>query len=476
MRKFICSVLISLLCSTVFAQRIAVIDFNAGAGISQAEVDGISAIFNTYFSPQGYTLVERMRIDRVIDEQQFQRGKLTEQQMVRIGQILNISQIVVGDVNIVMNQYNIDVRVLNVQSVTIAAKYGATWSQGSSYRTMMQQLATRLASQIAIKPNTVVSSSQTNISGQKEVIVLYNYLKVYPKDLGEFDSYPQRVVEQINKNADYGYDTWRLPTKEEMQLIQANKGEIGGLTSANYMTSNTRYTKGTVRLVTDGATKSAAYQAYKLCSTIDDYRNFVQQYPAGTYTEMAKEKIKDLEDQLYINGHRYVDLGLPSGTKWATCNVGANSPEEYGNYYAWGETSTKSSYTKNNSRTYEVNLGEIAGVPGYDPARAAWGSEWRLPTAQELQELVDRCIWEWTSQGAHYGYKVTGPNGNSIFLPAEGARGSSLYFVGENGNYWSSSTPESIATLAYSLFFNSDIRKVDLFIRSSGFSVRPVTD
>ena len=477
MRKFICSVLISLLCSTVFAQRIAVIDFNAGAGISQAEVDGISAIFNTYFSPQGYTLVERMRIDRVIDEQQFQRGKLTEQQMVRIGQILNISQIVVGDVNIIMNQYNIDVRVLNVQSGTIAAKDGATWSQGSSYRTMMQQLATRLASQIAIKPNTVVSSSQTNISGQKEVIVLYNYLKVYPKDLVEFYSYPQRVEEQINKKADYGYDKWRLPTKEEMQLIQANKGEIGGLTSANYMTSNTRYTKGTVRLVTDGATKSAAYQAYKLCSTIDDYRNFVQQYPAGTYTEMAKEKIKDLEDQLYINGHRYVDLGLPSGTKWATCNVGANSPEEYGNYYAWGETSTKSSYTKNNSRTYEVNLGEIAGVPGYDPARAAWGSEWRLPTAQELQELVDRCVWEWTSQGAHYGCKVTGPNGNSIFLPAAGhSYESSLYNVGGYGNYWSSTPFESGPQSAGNLYFDSDSYGVYWNYRYFGISVRPVSD
>lgn len=474
MRKFICSVLISLLCSTVFAQRIAVIDFNAGVGISQAEVDGISAIFNTYFSPQGYTLVERMRVDRVIDEQQFQRGKLTEQQMIRIGQILNISQIVVGDVNIVMNQYNIDVRVLNVQSGTIAAKDGVTWSPGSSYRTMMQQLATRLASQIAIKPNTVVSSSQTNISGQKEVIVLYNYLKVYPKDLGEFDSYPQRVVEQINKNADYGYDTWRLPTKEEMQLIQANKGEIGGLTSANYMTSNTRYTKGTVRLVTDGATKSAAYQAYKLCSTIDDYRNFVQQYPAGTYTEMAKEKIKNLEDQY---GHRYVDLGLPSGTKWATCNVGANSPEEYGNYYAWGETSTKSSYTDNNSRTYDVNIGEIAGVPGYDPARAAWGSGWRLPTAQELQELVDRCVWEWTSQGAHYGYKVTGPNGNSIFLPAAGiCIESSLCNIGEQGWYWSSTPDEESTKFADSLLILSDQCVVGGGYRACGHSVRPVTD
>lgn len=473
MRKFICSVLISLLCSTVFAQRIAVIDFNAGAGISQAEVDGISAIFNTYFSPQGYTLVERMRIDRVIDEQQFQRGKLTEQQMVRIGQILNISQIVVGDVNIVMNQYNIDVRVLNVQSGTIAAKDGATWSQGSSYRTMMQQLATRLASQIAIKPNTVVSSSQTNISGQKEVIVLYNYLKVYPKDLGEFDSYPQRIVEQINKNADYGYDTWRLPTYEEMQLIQANKGEIGGLTSANYMTSYTKYRKGTVRLVTDGATKSAAYQAYKLCSTIDDYRNFVQQYPAGTYTEMAKEKIKYLEDQLYINGHRYVDLGLPSGTKWATCNVGANSPEEYGNYYAWGEIETKTGYWKESSLTYGVELGDISGNPRYDAATANWGKGWRMPTRQELQELVDRCVWEWTSQGAHYGYKVTGPNGNSIFLPAAGYH-SNPY--GKCGLYWSSTPTESLTKGASRLSFDSGSYNVKWNFRYVGNSVRPVTD
>lgn len=474
MRKFICSVLISLLCSTAFAQRIAVIDFNAGVGISQAEVDGISAIFNTYFSPQGYTLVERMRVDRVIDEQQFQRGKLTEQQMIRIGQILNISQIVVGDVNIVMNQYNIDVRVLNVQSGTIAAKDGVTWSPGSSYRTMMQQLATRLASQIAIKPNTVVSSSQTNISGQKEIIVLYNYLKVYPKDLGEFDSYPQRVVEQINKNADYGYDTWRLPTKEEMQLIQANKGEIGGLTSANYMTSNAQNTKGTVRLVTDGEPKSVAYEAYERCSTIDEYRHFVQRFPSGAYTEMAKEKIKDLEDQY---DHKYVDLGLPSGTKWATCNVGANSPEENGNYYAWGETFTKSSYTYNNCRTYKVNLGEIAGVPGYDPARAAWGSEWRLPTAQELQELVDWCVWEWTSQGAHYGYKVTGPNGNSIFLPAAGfCIESSLRNFGVCGFYWSSTPDEKSTALADELVLDSDLYGVGGGPRVCGQSVRPVTD
>ena len=147
--------------ATVSAQRVAVLDFNAGVGVSQADVDGISAIFNTYFSPKGYTLVERTQIDRVIDEQNFQRGKLTQSQMVRVGQILNVSKVVIGDVNIVMNQYNVDVRVVNVESGTIAAKDGATWAPGSSYRTMMSQLGTRLAGKIAITPTAPVTSSAT---------------------------------------------------------------------------------------------------------------------------------------------------------------------------------------------------------------------------------------------------------------------------------------------------------------------------
>ncbi len=173
--------------------------------------------------------------------------------------------------------------------------------------------------------------------------------------------------------------------------------------------------------------------------------------------------------------HEWVDLGL--SVRWATCNLGATAPYQYGNYYAWGETSTKSSYTENNSRTYEVNLGEIAGVPGYDPARAAWGSEWRLPTAQELQELVDRCVWEWTSQGAHYGCKVTGPNGNSIFLPTAGHRyESSLYFVGGYGNYWSSTPFESGPQSAGNLYFDSGIYGVYWNYRYFGMSVRPVSD
>lgn len=100
-----------------------------------------------------------------------------------------------------------------------------------------------------------------------------------------------------------------------------------------------------------------------------------------------------------INGHEYVDLGLPSGLKWATCNVGANSPSEYGDYYAWGETTTKTSYTYENSKTYNKKIGDIGGNASYDAARANWGGTWRMPTKEEFDELLNKCTCTWTTQG-----------------------------------------------------------------------------
>ena len=175
-----------------------------------------------------------------------------------------------------------------------------------------------------------------------------------------------------------------------------------------------------------------------------------------------------------INGHQWVDLGL--SVKWATCNVGASSPSDYGNYYAWGETRTKSEYTVDNSSTYGKSMGDISGDSRYDAARANWGGPWRLPTQAEMQELIDKCTWIWTSQGGHNGYRVTGPNGNSIFLPAAGYRlGSSLYYAGDFGSYWSSAPNESNARSACFLAFNSSDHLLNWSYRSYGQSVRPVS-
>ena len=312
MKKTLFVLIMMLCCIGVNAQRVAVLDFNAGVGVSQGDVDGISAIFNTYFSPRGYTLVERTQIDKAIDEQNFQRGKFTESQMVRIGQILNVSNVVVGDINIVAGQYNVDVRVINVQSGTIQAAEGATWTSGTSYRNMMKGIAEKLANKIAINPQSTTSSSS---------------------------------VSQVNK----------------------------------------------------------------------------------------------------INGHEYVDLGL--SVKWATCNFGATSSEEYGAYM-----------------TYDKAL----------EACKYWGGSWRLPIKNEMQELVDYCSWTWTTQNGVKGYKVTGPNGNSIFLPAAGYRLGSLFSgAGSNGYYRSSMPDESDSDYVYNLYFSSSYQDMKLYSREDRQSVRP---
>lgn len=214
--------------TTVSAQRVAVLDFNAGTGVSQADVDGISAIFNTYFSPNGYTLVERTSIDRVIDEQNFQRGKMTQSQMVRVGEILNVSKVVIGDVNVVMGQYNIDVRVVNVESGTIAAKDGETWTPGDSYRTMMSGLASRLANQITINPNSQLVSYATSttykvgdiieVNGKKGVVFVVSpdgkHGRVVSLDGSTRITWYNAV--EVGK---YYCQGWRLPNRDELELL-----------------------------------------------------------------------------------------------------------------------------------------------------------------------------------------------------------------------------------------------------------------
>ena len=177
------------------------------------------------------------------------------------------------------------------------------------------------------------------------------------------------------------------------------------------------------------------------------------------------------------NGYDWVDLGLPSGVKWATCNVGADSPEEYGDYFAWGETETKEEYTEENSLTYGEQMSDISGNAQYDAATANWGGSWRMPTYDEMVELKNICTWEWTTQNDVNGYKVIGTNGNSIFLPAAGYRyGSSLYGAGSIGNYWSSAPRGSITDDAYGLSFGSGSLGMYYGGRVDGRSVRPVTE
>ncbi len=175
-----------------------------------------------------------------------------------------------------------------------------------------------------------------------------------------------------------------------------------------------------------------------------------------------------------INGHYAVDLGL--SVKWATCNVGATSPEGYGNYYAWGETSPKTSYTTANNKTDGKSMGDIGGDSRYDAATANWGSGWRLPTKSEFDELIDNCTWTLTTLNGVKGYEVKSKkNGNSIFLPVAGfCNGDTPLNQGSYGYYWSS-TPSGPYD-ACDLSFGSGKHHTNWCFRFDGRSVRPVAE
>ena len=170
-----------------------------------------------------------------------------------------------------------------------------------------------------------------------------------------------------------------------------------------------------------------------------------------------------------LGGHEFVDLGL--SVKWATCNVGATTPIDSGGLYAWGETDVKNEYEEANSKTFGKSMADIAGNPIYDVARAKWGGSWRLPTKEEVNELFDNCTWTWTTLNGVDGQKLTSKiNGNSIFFPATGgnSRGTGLYW---------SSTPSSYSSdESYIFWFGPYLHSCSACNRSSGQSVRPVSD
>lgn len=141
-------------------------------------------------------------------------------------------------------------------------------------------------------------------------------------------------------------------------------------------------------------------------------------------TVYGEQRTFTTQDYEQICGHDYVDLGLPSGLKWATHNIGADNPWDYGNYYAWGETSTKDVYAEYNSRTFgNKAIEDISRITDYDAAAANWKCTWRMPTESEMIELVENCTCELTSVNGKNGALFTGSNGNTLFLPAAEALG-----------------------------------------------------
>ena len=209
----------------------------------------------------------------------------------------------------------------------------------------------------------------------------------------------------------------------------------------------------------------------------------------------------------------YVDLGLPSGTLWATCNIGASNPEEYGLYFAWGEirgytrdTSDGHSFDWSNYKycngsyesitkyysdgSFDDYYGHIKGRtieldPSDDAAYVNWGSKWRIPSIDQMEELGDKCVWKWAKRNGVNGYTVIGPNQNSIFLPAAGSRYKNLFDDVANtyGYYWSRTLNNWYSSDASNYYFYNGIESDGHFYsghdgrpgdRCYGYSIRPV--
>lgn len=201
-----------------------------------------------------------------------------------------------------------------------------------------------------------------------------------------------------------------------------------------------------------------------------------------------------------LDGHEFVDLDLPSGTLWATCNLGANMPEDYGRYFAWGEnvgyteyaidnycfdwakyryctgTSTKmTKYVTNSTYGSIDNARELETLD--DAAAVNWGADWKIPSWEQWQELYSSCRWEWTTINGINGYKVSSTNNNWIFLPAGGYfDNTSIINKGAFGDYWTSTLCAKENKSAYDFDFTSNQMRIgnDYGYRCQGHSIRPV--
>lgn len=255
--------------------------------------------------------------------------------------------------------------------------------------------------------------------------------------------------------------------------------------------------------------------ASKIASVTDAINDLVAEVNSGNTSAAAAlaqiiQKLEDLKGSIGGGGTtpstmEYVDLGLPSGLKWAKCNLGASKPSDYGDYYAWGETAPKADFTWDTYKwmqaghshwryitKYTFADGQTGGIwydsagafigdnktvldAADDAATANLGSPWRMPTKVEIAELITKCTWTWTTQDGVEGCQVDGPNGNAIFLPATGHyEESGLIYAGTRGNYWSSSLDSADCTTARGDDFFSGGGASGKYYRYYGLAVRPV--
>ena len=360
--------------------------------------------------------------------------------------------------------------------------YGTSESDMSQMVTVDGNLGPYMASLNDLIPNTTYyyKAYATNVLGTTYGNVMsFTLITTYPPTVvtttsSEITSTGATISGNVNSDGGFAVTErgfiYGTNANDLTQTVTSGSGSGSYTKILNNLTPNTTY-------------YYKAYATNRLGTAYGEVLSFTT--PAYDYSDPTG----------YTNGYGYVDLGLPSGTRWATCNVGASTPTAYGNYFAWGETTPKETYNWSTYRYCNGSYGtltkycnnSIYGNNGFtdnlttleasdDAATANWGAGWRLPTNAEMNELINNCTVTLTNQNGVNGRLFTGPNGNSIFLPAAGNReDSEFYGAGSGGIYWSSSLITDLPGRAWYLYFNSD----DYIMGSNcsrylGFTVRPV--
>ena len=408
-------------------QRCAVFQFQAGEGVNEEDIEGISYIFRSNFHPAGYNVLEHARVVRAVEQRGFKQTEMSPQQLLKVGRDLDALVIVVGTLSKFMDEYSVTIDVTKVENNQRLASENATFAR-SEYRNNMKTLVEKLTSKlekISSSNGGNVSDGSANTrkpsattSARSGVEILYGYLKIFPNEIGTFQSEPTSVITRINSQAQHGYNNWRIPTNEELSILRANNY----LGSGEYMTRESKH--GIVLLVTDGDDYATVQKEAE-----EEAARIRAQREAEEKARLAKERrINELKSQ------GYVDLGLGSGTLW-------RNQDESGVCY-----------------TYEDALNKFGD---------------NLPSKWQFEELKSACRWTWNGSG----YKVTGPNGNSIFLPAAGwcwCDSRKVNSVGIAGKYWSS-TPNGSDLVWTFNFSNESVSGVyGGFKRCNGYSVRLV--
>ena len=305
-----------------------------------------------------------------------------------------------------------------------------------------------------------------------------------------------RLIRSIHNSPSQGYAPWEL-LNEQVQEVTSSTASYSAFPMG-----------GTHPIISQGACWSTSPNP-TLADNVAEGDINANGYVCGTLNGLSPNTtyylrvfVTDSEQTRYSENvifttfgvHTYVDLGLPSGNLWATCNVGSDTPEGYGYYYSWGETEPKGSYSMNNYKYHHGTYNTLTrycpdGWYGYnnysdtltillpedDAATVNWGSDWHTPTRTEWQELLDHTTQVWTTQNGVNGMCYTAPNGNSIFLPASGYREDGyLYYLNQSSQYWSSSLYIDYPCYATYLIIKSGSNYFYQYMRSGGRPVRPV--